>query len=78
MIIRKECLGITIKRKSPFNSEVFTVTINEDPENFALYKVLQLDVFEKNIPPVAEVEEPGILEALKSKKKKRDTSEGNE
>lgn len=72
MIIRKECLGITIKRKSPFNSEVFTVTINEDPENFALYKVLQLDVFEKNIPPVAEVVEE------KPKKKKRDTSEGDE
>lgn len=78
MIIRKECLGLAYSKKSPHNGCHFSGVITDDPENFALYKVLQLDVFEKNIPPVAEVEEPGILEALKSKKKKRDTSEGNE
>lgn len=72
MIIRKECLGLAYSKKSPHNGCHFSGVITNDPENFALYKVLQLDVFEKNIPPVAEVVEE------KPKKKKRDTSEGDE
>lgn len=72
MMIKKEWLGVTIKKKSPHNKETFTLTISNDPENFALYKALQLDVFEKNIPPVADVEE-------KPKKKKKDvTSESDQ
>ncbi len=66
MMIKKEWLGVTIKRKSPFNSEVFTVTITDDPEQFRLYKVLGLDVFEENVPSPAEIVEE------KPKKKKKD------
>ena len=72
MIIRKECLGLAYSKKSPWNSCYFSGVITDNPEDFELYKVLQLDVFEKNIPPVAEVVEE------KPKKKKRDTSEGDE
>lgn len=54
-----------ITKKSPYNAEVFTVIISNDAEQFALYKVLQLDVFETNIPPMAEVVED------KPKKKKK-------
>ena len=68
MIIRKECLGMTFKKKSPYNAEVFNVTITDNPENFSLYKILELDVFEKNIPPIAEVE----VSEEKPKKKKKD------
>ncbi len=69
-MIRKECLGTSFRKKSPYNAEVFSGTITEDPENFALYKVLGLDVFEKNIPPVAEVE--SVEEKPKKKKKDLD------
>jgi len=77
MMIRKECLGTKITKKSPYNAEVFTVVISNDPENFELYRVLQLDVFETNIPAKADVIESetvevGIIEALKPKKKKKD------
>jgi len=71
MIIRKECLGLKFKKKSPFNAEVFNVTITDEPENFALYKVLELDVFEHNIPPIASVETETV-EEVKPKKKKKD------
>lgn len=70
MIIRKECIGLKYSKKSPFNSCHFSGIITEDPENFELYKVLQLDVFEKNIPPKAEVK----LEE-KPKKKKEDAAD---
>jgi len=66
MIIRKECLGLKFKKKSPFNAEVFNVTITDEPENFALYKVLELDVFEHNIPPIAEVVETDSITVVKS------------
>lgn len=65
MIIRKECIGLKYSTKSPFNDCHFSGTINEDPENFELYKILQLDVFEKNIPPKAEVK---VEEKPKKKK----------
>lgn len=71
MMIRKECLGIGYN-KTTKNGCNFKGVVTDDPENFALYKVLELDVFERNLPPVAEVLEE------KPKKKKRDTSEGNE
>ena len=71
MIIRKECIGLKFKKKSPYNAEVFNVTITDEPENFALYKVLELDVFEHNIPPIANVETETV-EEVKPKKKKKD------
>jgi hypothetical protein len=55
MMIRKECLGVSFSKKSPHNGCHFTGVITDNPENFALYKVLQLDVFESNIPPMATV-----------------------
>lgn len=67
MMIRKECLGLKVVKKSPFNAEVFNLVITNDPENFQLYKVLQLDVFEKDIPQLAEVDE--VIEKPKKKKK---------
>lgn len=83
MMIRKECLGLVIRKKSPFNSEVFTLTIANDPAQFNLYKILGLDVFEKDIPPIAIVthnddhtKEVEFLKDIKPKKKKKgDTSE---
>lgn len=79
MKIRKECLGQKYSTKSPFNACHFSGIISDDPENFALYKVLQLDVFEKNIPPMADILLEEIIEAGKPKKKKKDaTSESNE
>lgn len=67
MIIRKECIGLKFRKKSPYNAEVFSGTITDNPENFALYKVLQLDVFEKDIPPPAEV----VEEKPKKEKKEK-------
>lgn len=64
MIIRKECLGLAYSKKSPHNGCHFSGVITNDPENFALYKVLQLDVFEKNIPPVAEIEDKYSVEMV--------------
>jgi hypothetical protein len=46
--------------------------ITDNPENFALYKVLQLDVFETDIPPIAKVEVESVEDKPKSKKKKVD------
>ena len=57
--------------KSPFNECHFSGTVVDDPNEFALYKVLGMDVFEKDIPPVVELEEKP------KKKKKNDSSEGN-
>ena len=74
MMIRKECLGIGYN-KTTKNGCNFKGVITDDPENFALYKVLELDVFERNLPPVVSVE---VSEDKPKKKKKRDTSEGNE
>lgn len=54
-MIRKECLGTSFSKKSPHNGCHFSGVITDNPENFALYKVLQLDVFESNIPPMANV-----------------------
>lgn len=65
MMIRKECIGLKISKKSPYNAEVFNVTIKDDPEEFALYKVLELDVFVKFDIPIAEVK-------LEKPKKKKD------
>jgi hypothetical protein len=79
MMIRKECLGVSFSKKSPHNGCHFTGVITDNPENFALYKVLQLDVFETDIPPIANVEltEEKVVEVLtemwtkeKPKKKK--------
>jgi len=56
MMIRKECLGVSFSKKSPHNGCHFSGVITDNPENFALYKVLQLDVFETDIPPIANVE----------------------
>lgn len=70
MIIRKECIGLKYSAKSPFNACHFSGTIDDNPENFALYKILGLDVFEKNIPPKAEVK----LEE-QPKKKKEDAAD---
>jgi hypothetical protein len=72
MIIRKECLGLKFKKKSPYNAEVFNVTITDEPENFQLYKILDLDVFEKNIPPIAKVETESTEDKPKKKKKDLD------
>jgi hypothetical protein len=66
MMIRKECLGLNIVAKSPHNACTFNLVISDNPENFALYKVLQLDVFETDIPPIAEI----VEDKPKSKKKK--------
>lgn len=62
-------------KKSPHNNCRFSGVVTDDPENFALYKAIELDVFEKNIPPIAEVTED--IED-KPKKKKRGTSERDE
>jgi hypothetical protein len=70
MMIRKECLGQKYSKKSPHNGCHFSGFIVDDPAQFALYKVLQLDVFEKDIPAPAE-----IIEEKPKKKKKGDTSE---
>lgn len=70
MMIRKECLGLSFSKKSPHNSCHFSGVITDNPENFALYKVLELDVFEKDIPAPAE-----ILEEKPKKKKRNDTPE---
>lgn len=70
MMIRKECLGQHFSKKSPHNANHFSGVITDNPEDFALYVALQLDVFEKDLPPIAEVNESeGILESLKPKKK---------
>lgn len=61
MIIRKECIGQGYSKKSPYNDCHFKGVITDNPENFALYKVLQLDVFEKDIPPPAEIENGNTL-----------------
>jgi hypothetical protein len=66
MMIRKECLGVSFSKKSPHNGCHFSGVITDNPENFALYKVLQLDVFESDIPPAAEI----VEDKPKSKKKK--------
>lgn len=70
MILRKECIGLAYSKKSPYNDCQFSGVITDNPENFALYKVLELDVFEKNIPPKADVK---VEE--KPKKKKEDAAE---
>ncbi len=73
MIVRKECIGLKINAKSPHNDCHFSLTISNDAENFELYKALQLDVFEKDIPPMVEVVDESIeiaTEELKPKKKK--------
>lgn len=80
MMIRKECLGTSFSKKSPHNGCHFSGVITDNPENFALYKVLQLDVFESNIPPAAEIVEDmeddynfharAMSDKPKSKKKK--------
>jgi len=70
MIIRKECLGVSFSKKSPHNGCHFSGVITDNPENFALYKVLQLDVFESDIPPIAKVEVESVEDKPKSKKKK--------
>jgi hypothetical protein len=70
MMIRKECLGLSITAKSPHNACTFNLVISDNPENFALYKVLQLDVFETDIPPAAKVEVESVEDKPKSKKKK--------
>jgi hypothetical protein len=76
MMIRKECLGVSFSKKSPHNGCHFSGVITDNPENFALYKVLQLDVFESNIPPMANVEltteqfVDSYIEELESKKPK--------
>lgn len=67
-------------KKSPHNANHFSGVITDNPEDFALYVALQLDVFEKDLPPIAEVSELTAdqfvdsfiedLEALKPKKKK--------
>ena len=72
MIIRKECIGQVIKKKSPYNSEVFTLTIVNDPEQFRLYQILGLDVFEREVPELAEVKE------VKKKKKSKDLDDTSE
>jgi hypothetical protein len=68
MIIRKECLGL-VYNKTTSNGCNFKGVVNDNPDNFELYKILDLDVFEKNIPPKAEVK---IAEEIKPKKKKKD------
>jgi len=76
MMIRKECLGVSFSKKSPHNGCHFSGVITDNPENFALYKVLQLDVFESDIPPMANVEltteqfVDSYIEELESKKPK--------
>lgn len=70
MMIRKECIGTTFRKKSPHNAEVFTGTIKDDPEEFRLYRILELDVFEKFEIPSAEVTEN--ISEDKPKKKKKD------
>jgi len=57
MMIRKECLGMHFSKKSPHNANHFSGVITDNPEDFALYVALQLDVFEKDLPPIAEVSE---------------------
>lgn len=71
-MIRKECIGLVYSKKAK-NGCHFTGTVNTDPENFALYKALELDVFEKDIPAHAE-----IVEEKPKKKKKGDTSESDQ
>lgn len=44
-------------KKSPHNANHFSGVITDNPEDFALYVALQLDVFEKDLPPIAEVSE---------------------
>lgn len=46
---------MSFSKKSPHNGCHFSGVITDNPENFALYKVLQLDVFETDIPPMAVV-----------------------
>ena len=77
-MIRKECLGVSFSKKSPHNGCHFSGVITDNPENFALYKVLQLDVFEKDIPPAAEIvvtpemiKDFEALETSKPKSKKK-------
>lgn len=73
-MIRKECLGL-VYNVTTKNGCNFRGSVTDEPENFALYKAIGLDVFEKNLPPVVSVE---VSEDKPKKKKKRDTSEGNE
>lgn len=73
MMIRKECLGTHFSKKSPHNANHFSGVITDNPEDFALYVALQLDVFEKDLPPIAEV-----TEDKPKKKKKNDFNEGDE
>lgn len=44
MEIREECIGSEIRCKAP-NGCSMVVVINDNPENFQLYKRLSLDVF---------------------------------
>lgn len=67
MMIRKECLGQHFSKKSPHNANHFSGVITDNPEDFALYVALQLDVFEKDLPPIAEVSE--VVEEKPKKKK---------
>jgi len=76
MMIRKECLGQHFSKKSPHNANHFSGVITDNPEDFALYVALQLDVFEKDLPPIAEVSE--VVEDKPKKKKKNDSNEINE
>lgn len=79
MMIRKECIGTTFRKKSPYNAEVFTGTIKDDPSEFQLYRILQLDVFEKFEIPSAEVktEKPSILKHKERVIKKNKESDEN-
>ena len=67
MMIKKECIGQVFFKKAK-NGCHFTGTISENPENFELYKILELDVFEAHVPPKAEIIESE--EEVKPKKKK--------
>lgn len=87
MMIRKECLGQHFSKKSPHNANHFSGVITDNPEDFALYVALQLDVFEKDLPPIAEVlTQEKVVEVLTEmwtkdkpkKKKKNDLNESDE
>jgi hypothetical protein len=47
-MVRKQCIGITHHIKAP-NGMSMKVTIENDPSQFALYRLLKLDVFKSEV-----------------------------
>ena len=67
--IKFECIGLAFKKKAP-NGMLMTGIIVDDPAQFKLYKLLELDVFDNSSlsEKIADVTEVIPVEKKKGKK----------